>query len=228
MVARQQAGRLGVDETQRPPYCSSTIRLTISPTNSARSRRAEILAASESEFGVFGYAGARMDRIAAAAGVNKQLLFHYFGSKEGLFTAAVSSILERLESSWPTNGLAPERLRLIIGRSADGLAGFPGLVGIVAESCSGVGSLPAAAIQRVSQWRESALEQLASAIQDGQRRGNFRDDLDAARVARVALAATLGMVALGSDAGGGLFAAAPDESPVEPLSRFLADCCTWR
>lgn len=200
----------------------------MSPSNSARSRRAGILAAAESEFGVFGFAGARMDRIAAAAGVNKQLLFHYFASKEGLFTAAVSSILERLESSRPSHESPPERLRLLIRGSAQGMAGFPGLVGIVAESCSGGGALPAAAIQRVSQWRERVLERLASTVQDGQRRGYFRDDLDPASVARVALAATLGMVALGSATGGGLFPGAKDESPAAPLSQFLADCCAWR
>ncbi|MBI4541681.1 MAG: TetR/AcrR family transcriptional regulator [Gemmatimonadetes bacterium] len=200
----------------------------MSRTSTSRSRRAEILAASESEFGVFGYSGARMNRIAAAAGVNKQLLFHYFASKEGLFNAAVSSIVNRLESSPPTNGSPPERLRLIIERSAEGLAGFPGLVGIVAEHSSGAGSLPATAIHRVSKWRERALEQLASTVQDGQRRGYFRDDLDPAVVARVALAATLGMVALGPGRGGGLFPKAQDESPVAPLSRFLAECCAWR
>lgn len=169
-----------------------------------------------------------MDRIAAAAGVNKQLLFHYFASKEGLFTAAVSSILDRLESSPPTNGSPPERLRLIIERSAEGLAGFPGLVGIVAEYSSGVGSSPRAAIQRVSEWRQRALDRLASTVQDGQRRGYFRDDLDPAVVARVALAATLGMVALKPGRGGGLLPEAQDESPVASLGRFLAEWCAWR
>ena len=38
-----------------------------------------------------GFDGARVDQIAAAAKINKQLLYHYFGSKDDLFTA----VLER-------------------------------------------------------------------------------------------------------------------------------------
>lgn len=49
--------------------------------------RERILDAALAEFGEKGYAGARMDEIAACAGVNKQLLYHYFSSKDGLFEA---------------------------------------------------------------------------------------------------------------------------------------------
>ncbi|TQL75236.1 TetR family transcriptional regulator [Stackebrandtia endophytica] len=37
------------------------------------------------EFAEFGYAGARVGRIAERAGVNKQLISYYFGGKEGLY-----------------------------------------------------------------------------------------------------------------------------------------------
>src|SRR5204863_3952029 len=44
-----------------------------------------ILAAAFHEFASKGFAGARVDRIAARAGINKRMLYHYFGNKEGLF-----------------------------------------------------------------------------------------------------------------------------------------------
>jgi AcrR family transcriptional regulator len=50
-----------------------------------------IFAAGARIFARHGFDGARVDQIAAAARVNKQLLYHYFGSKDQLFTA----ILER-------------------------------------------------------------------------------------------------------------------------------------
>ena len=42
-------------------------------------RKAQILAAATREFAASGYGGGRVDAIAAAAGVNKRLLYHYFG-----------------------------------------------------------------------------------------------------------------------------------------------------
>ena len=49
--------------------------------------RQRILDAALLEFSSEGLAGARTDRIAAAAGVNKALLYYYFESKENLYLA---------------------------------------------------------------------------------------------------------------------------------------------
>jgi TetR/AcrR family transcriptional regulator len=58
-----------------------------------RARRAEtrgaILAAAARIFAEAGLAGARTDAIAAAAGVNKALLYYYFESKQRLYEAVV-------------------------------------------------------------------------------------------------------------------------------------------
>ncbi len=47
--------------------------------------RSRILDAARTEFAAYGYAGARVDRIAAAAGANKRMLYHYFGNKRELY-----------------------------------------------------------------------------------------------------------------------------------------------
>lgn len=47
--------------------------------------RAKILDAAVVEFGANGFAGARVGKIAARAGVNVQLISYYFGGKEGLY-----------------------------------------------------------------------------------------------------------------------------------------------
>lgn len=44
-----------------------------------------ILAAALDEFAAKGFAGARVDVIARRARINKRMLYHYFGDKEGLF-----------------------------------------------------------------------------------------------------------------------------------------------
>ncbi|MDP4505989.1 TetR/AcrR family transcriptional regulator [Nonomuraea turcica] len=49
--------------------------------------KARILQAALEEFAAKGFAGARVNEIAARAGVNKQLISYYFGGKEGLYQA---------------------------------------------------------------------------------------------------------------------------------------------
>lgn len=49
--------------------------------------RERILGAALKEFAARGFAGARVDRIALRARINKRMLYHYFGNKEGLFRA---------------------------------------------------------------------------------------------------------------------------------------------
>ena len=59
------------------------------PRNPERSRE-RILSAALKEFSAKGFAGARVDAIARRANINKRMLYHYFGDKEGLFKAVLS------------------------------------------------------------------------------------------------------------------------------------------
>ncbi|HEY2861533.1 MAG TPA: TetR/AcrR family transcriptional regulator [Terracidiphilus sp.] len=61
--------------------------------------RDRILEAALSEFAGHGLAGARTERIAAAAGVNKALLYYYFESKEKLYIAALELSAGRIRDS---------------------------------------------------------------------------------------------------------------------------------
>lgn len=51
--------------------------------------RDRILNAATTEFAAYGIAGARVDRIAGAASINKRMIYVYFGSKEKLFEAVL-------------------------------------------------------------------------------------------------------------------------------------------
>jgi TetR/AcrR family transcriptional regulator len=51
--------------------------------------RDRILKAAFVEFGDNGFAGARVDEIAKSAGASKQVIYHHFESKDGLFGAVV-------------------------------------------------------------------------------------------------------------------------------------------
>ena len=51
--------------------------------------RKKLLTAARLEFARHGFAGARVDEIAERAGVNKQLVYHYFGDKDALYLAVL-------------------------------------------------------------------------------------------------------------------------------------------
>jgi AcrR family transcriptional regulator len=51
--------------------------------------RMRILKAATTEFASHGLSGARVDEIAARAGTNKRMIYHYFGNKDGLFRAVL-------------------------------------------------------------------------------------------------------------------------------------------
>ncbi len=83
--------------------------------------KAKLLAAARREFADKGIAGARVDAIADRAGVNKQLIYYYFGTKEDLFREVLR---ERLATpvqmpTGPEEG--PERGRRLASLAADSL-----------------------------------------------------------------------------------------------------------
>jgi AcrR family transcriptional regulator len=67
----------------------------------AEDTKRRIFEAATAEFADHGIAGARIDRIAAAAKANKQLIYAYFGSKRELFDAVVSAHVCRYLESVP-------------------------------------------------------------------------------------------------------------------------------
>jgi len=67
----------------------------------AEATKGRLLAAARSEFAAFGLAGARVDRIAAAAKCNKAQIYHYFGSKDGLFDAVWEALVQEIVVAAP-------------------------------------------------------------------------------------------------------------------------------
>ncbi|MDQ0680140.1 AcrR family transcriptional regulator [Arthrobacter pascens] len=66
--------------------------------------KALLLGAATEEFSEKGLAGARVDRIAAAAGVNKERIYQYFGKKDDLFDAVLAAELARVMTEVPIEG----------------------------------------------------------------------------------------------------------------------------
>jgi AcrR family transcriptional regulator len=85
---------------------------------------ARILAAAREAFAETGWAGTTIRAVARAADVDPALVYHYFGSKEGLLDAATNPPQRWLESvakTWtaPLPELGAALLRLMLGAWAD-------------------------------------------------------------------------------------------------------------
>lgn len=67
----------------------------------AEATRERILAAATAEFAAHGFAGGRVERIAAQAQSNVRMIYAYYGSKSGLFDTTVSEALRRVAENVP-------------------------------------------------------------------------------------------------------------------------------
>jgi TetR/AcrR family transcriptional regulator len=158
----------------------------------SNSRALRIIAAAREEFSRRGFEGARVDQIAQRAGVNKQLLFYYFHSKRGLFSAVLSRGAVELEhalTTLPVSGDRPlDRIRVALGAQFDFLATHPDLVTLLTQAGRSDARPFAPAINR-----------LVVLLAEGQGHGQVRDDLDphlAAAQALVLMVSYLGLESL--------------------------------
>ncbi|MEU6726381.1 TetR/AcrR family transcriptional regulator [Nonomuraea wenchangensis] len=72
--------------------------------------KAEILEVAQQEFARHGYAGARVDEIAARMRTTKRMIYYYFGSKERLFIAVLEKAyaeVRKVEQAIEVGHLAP-------------------------------------------------------------------------------------------------------------------------
>ncbi|AMW21235.1 TetR family transcriptional regulator [Mycobacteroides chelonae] len=90
------------------------------PDASATKKR--LLDAAYAEFAEHGLAGARVDRIGAAAGANKRLLYVYYTNKETLFDTVVAHSIQRMSDAVP---FTPEDLPGYAGALFDHLIKHP-------------------------------------------------------------------------------------------------------
>lgn len=85
--------------------------------------KVKILQAAVLEFAVHGKSGARMDRVAEMAGVNKAMIYYYFSSKDLLYEAVLRDVLEEImarQVSFAANSLPlKERIPMIVSELID-------------------------------------------------------------------------------------------------------------
>ena len=133
-------------------------------------RAARILLAADTLFAERGFDGVSMANVADAAGVNKALVFYYYGSKDALFERVLdryySAHVTALEEAFEEGSRLPSRLHHLIDSYLDFIEAnrhYPRLVQREVASGSNRVALIRKNLAPLLRWTERALADLAPA-----------------------------------------------------------------
>nr|WP_300253642.1 TetR/AcrR family transcriptional regulator [Bradyrhizobium sp.] len=136
-----------------------------------------MLTAARREFARNGLAGARVDEISARAGVNKQLVYHYFGDKDALYLAVLEWVYEEIreqERKLNLEGLAPqEAIGRLIEASFDHLAAHPDFIVLLNDENRG-GARHVRGSRRLEAMHSPLVKMVSKILNEGVRAGIFR------------------------------------------------------
>ncbi|MBM3526735.1 MAG: TetR/AcrR family transcriptional regulator [Alphaproteobacteria bacterium] len=156
-------------------------RATAPQKRNADATRAKILQAALDEFSERGLPAASTDDIADRCGVNKRMIYYYFGSKEGLYLAALESVFERfvaLEREIDVEHLEPAAaIEAMIDLKIDYYVENPHFVSFLAmENFYKARHLRKS--KKLHMFKTPLTEVIARILKRGQSSGQFRQDVD--------------------------------------------------
>jgi TetR/AcrR family transcriptional regulator len=151
-------------------------------TRNPRASRARILEAARNEFVAYGLSGARVDRIAHDSGVNKNLIYHYFGSKDALYLAVLEGIyagLRERQRDEDLRELPPvEGIRRLVESTFDHFVATPELIRLMSVENIHFGEYLKRS-RSIKPLYSGLLDTIEILLKRGQAAGTFRPDVDA-------------------------------------------------
>ena len=156
------------------------------PKTDKRSQRSErtrekILRVAVKEFALKGLSGARIDEIAEQAKSNKRMIYVYFGSKDGLYLAAIEECYRRvrdLESLLDIEGLsASEALAAVVRHTVDYQAKNEDFIRLVMAENINKGQF-IRELDTLPAVNNPAIEQLRGILARGVEEGVFEEGID--------------------------------------------------
>jgi len=148
----------------------------------AQTTREALIGAATAEFARNGFAGARVDAIAAAAGVNKQLVYYHYDHKDGLYQAVLESVyaaLREKERALSLEALPPaQAMERLVGFSFDYLCEHPEFISLLTDE-NRLRGQHVAQSQPVRQMHMPLVQMIEGTLRRGVADGVFRPDYDA-------------------------------------------------
>ena len=137
--------------------------------------------AAREEFAAKGLEGARVDEIARRAGVNKQLVYHYFGNKDGLYLRILEQTYEAMvdaKASLNLRNLAPfEAVKKLVGFTFDYIVENRDFVALLNDENIHEGRHISQS-QRVHPMHADMIAVLDDILRRGEKDGTFRPGID--------------------------------------------------
>ncbi|MFD7325855.1 TetR family transcriptional regulator [Streptomyces sp. NPDC059875] len=151
-------------------------------TRDAARTRAEILDVATEEFARLGFAGARVDEIAARMRTTKRMIYYYFGNKEQLFTAVLErayTVIRDEEQKLDVEHLDPvSAIRRLAELTFDHHEAHPDFIRLVSieniHEAEHIASSPS-----LSSLSSPAIDVIARILDAGRAEGVFTADVDA-------------------------------------------------
>jgi len=157
--------------------------VTVEPaTRDADRTKSEILAVATHEFADKGYAGARVDEIAAKTRTTKRMIYYYFGGKEKLYIAVLERAyagIRSLERQLDVDHLDPtEAIRQLAALTFDHHEAHPDFIRLV--SIENIHRAEHIAGRKDFAGENSrAIELIEAILERGRADGSFTRDIDA-------------------------------------------------
>lgn len=143
--------------------------------------RAAILVAATQEFTSKGLTGARVDTIAKRSHVNKRMIYHYFGGKEGLYVAVLEETYAAIRMAEVELHLVDhdplEGMRELIAFTWDYFVSHPEFLSLLGtENMHGAKYLRQS--ERIRALHSPLIEMISALLKRGQKGGVFRSGVD--------------------------------------------------
>jgi AcrR family transcriptional regulator len=154
-------------------------------TRDAERTQQEILRAAMHEFAERGLGGARIDGIAERAGVNKRLIYYYFGGKDELFLAVLEQTYADIRSAERELHLErlspPDAVRRLVSFTWEHYLAHPEFLTLLnSENLHRARHLKASS--RIREMNSPLVQTLGEVLERGRREGTFRGGVDAVQL----------------------------------------------
>lgn len=163
------------------------IEATVATTKTRRTGRnadqakADLLESARKEFAAKGFALAGIEAIAEPTGLNKRMIYHYFGSKEGLYIAVLEAAylgIRKMEEALPLEDLMPlDAIQLLVEETWDYYVAHPDFIALVnQENLLGAIYLQKSGI--VKRRTSVLLNRVTAILNKGVEQGKIRPGID--------------------------------------------------
>ena len=165
-----------------PPHSTPA---ALPPSRNAERTRAVILDVATDEFAEYGLGGGRVDRIAERSGLNKRLIYYYFGNKDALFLAVLEKAyadIRKAEQALHLDEADPvEAIRKLISFTWRYYIDNPAFLSLLnSENLHRAAHLKQSA--HIREMNSPLVHLLDTIIERGRRMGLFRDGVDPVQV----------------------------------------------